>query len=219
MNAAALLTDNLRQTVRSGRIEKTRLPLCPDISLYLISSDYPTGPLDYDEMIAIINAPAYWAFCWASGQVLARYILANKGDYAGKTVVDFGSGSGVVAIAAAMAGAARTIACDIDPDAITASRANAALNNVELETLDDIVNLSEQADIIIAADVLYDRDNLPWLEKLPQLAERVLIADSRVKDVELHGYQVLDCVVATTIPDLDELKEFNQVKVYTPRVT
>ncbi|MBD3647338.1 MAG: methyltransferase type 12, partial [Pseudomonadales bacterium] len=86
--SAASLTKNLRKTVRSGRIERTRLPLCPDISLYLISSDYPRGPLDYDEMISILNAPAYWAFCWASGQVLAGHILRNEADYAVKTVVD-----------------------------------------------------------------------------------------------------------------------------------
>lgn len=214
MNSPSTLAANLERTVRSGRLVETPLPLCPEISLHLISSDYPRGRLDYDEMIAIINAPAYWAFCWASGQVLARHILMNRHHYTGKTVLDFGAGSGVVAIAAAMAGAARVIACDNDADALAACIANARLNNVTLDTLDDIETLSERPDCIIAADVLYDRDNLQWLDQLPRLADKIIVADSRVKDVEIHGYRLVDTREATTIPDLDELEEFNQVKIY-----
>lgn len=215
MNLPSSLTTRLRRTVRSGRLEETSLPLCPEISLHLISSDYPRGRLDYDEMIAIINSPAYWAFCWASGQVLARHILMNRNDYTGKTVLDFGAGSGVVAIAAAMAGAKKVIACDNDPDALAACIANARLNDVNLEILDDIDTLSESPDKIIAADVLYDRENLIWLERLPVITDNVLVADSRVKDVEIHGYTLLETATATTLPDLDELEEFNQVRIYT----
>lgn len=209
------LTENLKRTVRSGHLVKTRLPLCPEIALHLIAPDYPRGRLDYDEMIAIINAPAYWAFCWASGQVLARYLLQNQEEFVGKTVVDFGAGSGVVAIAAIMAGAARVIACDNDPDALEACIANGRLNNITLETLDDINKLSETVDYIIAADVLYDRDNLVWLEHLPNLCHTVIVADSRVKDVSLHGYKGVETATATTVPDLDELEAFNQVTIYT----
>lgn len=209
------LTTNLKRTVRSGHLVKTRLPLCPEITLRLIAPDYPRGRLDYEEMIAIINAPAYWAFCWASGQVLARHLLRNQDEFVGRTVLDFGAGSGVVAIAAALAGASRVIACDNDPDALEASIANARLNNVTLETLDDIGKLSETIDYIIAADVLYDRDNLVWLERLPKLCDWVIVADSRVKDASIHGYSRVETAIATTIPDLNELEEFNQVTIYT----
>lgn len=208
------LQHNLRRTISVGEIRATRLPLAPEISLYLIGADYPRGRLPHDEMIAIMNQPAYWAFCWASGQVLARHIIDHPASVAGKTVLDFGAGSGVVAIAAAMAGAARVIACDNDPMALDASLANAALNDIRLEPLANVDDLSGAVDVAIAADVLYDRDNMDWLDRLPRLARDVLVADSRVKDVTVFGYELIGRRTATTIPDLDELEEFNDVRLY-----
>jgi predicted nicotinamide N-methyase len=208
------LSDNLHETVSTGHLQITPLPLCPQISLYLLTQNYPKGPLDYDEMMAIMNTPAYWAFCWASGQVLAKYILDNPHEFQDKQVMDFGSGSGVVAIAAKLAGARSVIACDIDPHALAASQANAELNSVVIELLDDVNALDHPVDVIIAADVLYDRENFPWIEKLPSLANNVLIADSRVKTNYLQGYEILDRTTATTWPDLDESREFTDVRIY-----
>lgn len=210
-----LLTRNLTQTVKSGSLEETQLPLRPDIQLYLISANYPKGELPQDEMLAIIEKPAYWAFCWASGQVLADYLVRFPDLCAGKSVLDLGAGSGVVAVAAAKAGASRVIACDIDAHALDACRANATLNGVEIELLDNLEGCTEKVDLLIAADVLYDRDNLPWLETLNQYAEEILIADSRIRDKNLFSnYQLIDELKATTIPDLDELKEFGDVSIY-----
>ncbi len=204
----------LRRTISQGKLVETALPLCPDISLHLLSPDYPRGKLDQEEVLTIMDSPAYWAFCWASGQVLAKFVLANPSRFKDKTVLDFGSGSGVVAIAAAMVGAKQVIACDKDPDALIAGHQNARLNKVTLSYLDDITHLDQQMDMIIAADLLYDRDNLRWLDKLPTMANEILIADSRVKNIELHGYKKMARITATTIPDLDEYREFNDVKVY-----
>lgn len=206
--------DNLRATVPDGNIAPTRLPLVPEVSLYLLQADYPRGPMPSDAMIAIMNAPAYWAFCWASGQVLARYILDHPHQFTDRIVLDFGCGSGVIGIAAALAGARRVIACDIDPKALTATRANGGLNGVELDLLDDVKRIDCDPDIAIAADVLYDRDNLPWLERLPEIANEVLIADSRIKTVELHGYTSVFRETISTLPDLDELREYSNVTVY-----
>ena len=208
------LTQNLRQTLSQGEIRATALPLAPEISLLLIGDDYPRGRLPHDEMIAIMNRPAYWAFCWASGQVLARYLIDHPQEVAGKTVLDFGAGSGVVAIAARLAGAGRVIACDNDPMAIDATFANARLNGVDIEVVDDIDAIEGHIDVAIAADVLYDRDNMGWLDRLPALASEVLLADSRVKDVQVYGYEPIGRQTATTIPDLDELAEFNDVRLY-----
>ncbi len=208
------LQNHLRETVSEGTLYPTALPLCPEVKLYLLGDDYPRGRLDYDEMMAIINAPAYWAFCWASGQVLARYILQNPGRFRGKRIIDFGAGSGVVGVAAKLAGAAKVIACDIDPSALLACEANANLNQVEIALLADIYELEEKADWIIAADVLYDRENFPFISELPNMADKVLIADSRVKEDKLGDYEIVNRVTATTIPDLDEFKEFNDVRVY-----
>ena len=209
-----ILETNLKRTIKSGKLVVTSLPLCPAISLYLLTDDYPTGRLEHDEMLTIMSSPAYWAFCWASGQVLGRHILDQKSNYKNKRILDFGSGSGVVAIAAAMAGAARVIACDNDPHALEACKSNAELNGVDITLLSDIEDLEEPLDMIIASDVLYDRDNMPWLDILPKLADEVVIADSRVKNIEIHGYEIIDRITTTTIPDLDEFREFSRVKVY-----
>jgi predicted nicotinamide N-methyase len=209
-----VLEDNLRHTISAGELRETRLPLCPDISLFLLSPDYPKGKLDQDEMLAIINSPAYWAFCWASGQVLGKHILDHPREYRAKRILDFGSGSGVVAIAAALVGARHVIACDNDPHALAACATNARLNHVSIDLLEDIEKLQEPLDMVIASDVLYDRDNMSMLESLPRLAADVVIADSRVKNIEIHGYEMIGRTSATTIPDLDEYREFNDVKIY-----
>ncbi len=192
--------------------------MCPDIYLYLLSEDYPKGPLPHEEMLAIMNTPAYWTFCWASGQVLAAYILDNPDSVSGKTVLDLGAGSGVVAVAAMKAGAAKAIACDIDPQALDASAANAELNGVAIDLLDDLAQAPAGIDLIIAADVLYDRENLPLVDAVRKIAPEIIIGDSRVRDHNVfHEYDLLVEVTATTIPDLDELKEFGEVKIYRSR--
>ncbi len=161
-----------------------------------------------------MNRPAYWAFCWASGQVLAHFIMQHRELVKGKQVLDLGCGSGVVGIAAALKGAKAVIACDNDPDALIAAEANARTNGVKLQLLADLSELSGHIDMVIAADVLYDRDNLPLLNALPGIASEVIVADSRIKNIPLYGYEKIFSSSATTIPDLDEFREFNQVKVY-----
>lgn len=153
-------------------------------------------------------------FCWASGQVLARYILDNPRWVKGKRVLDFGCGSGVVAVAAALAGAEEVIACDIDPLAIEATRINAQLNNVSLTLSDDYFEIAGDIDMIIVADVLYDRENFVWLQRFLRRAPRVLIADSRVKDFDHPPYRLIDQRESYTMPDLDESAEFRDVRIY-----
>ena len=212
------LTHNLNQTIKAATLKLTPLPLCPDISLYLISEDYPKGRLPDEEMLVILNQPAYWAFCWASGQVLARYLLEHPALCQGKTVLDLGAGSGVVAIAAAKAGAASVIACDLDPQALDASRINGKANQADIGLLDNLEKHAGKVDLLIAADVLYDRENIPWLERLGGYANEVLIADSRIRDRSVfRDYELIGETSATTIPDLDEQQEFGQVSIYYRR--
>jgi predicted nicotinamide N-methyase len=210
-----LLTKNLNETITTGSLALTPLPLCPEISLYLISADYPRGRLPDEEMHAIMNRPAYWAFCWASGQVLAAHLIKHPEICRNKTVMDLGAGSGVVAIAAALSGAASVIACDLDKHALDACVVNAKANHVELGTLEDLERCVDKVDLLIAADVLYDRENIPWLERLGNYANEVLIADSRIRDESVFkGFEKIGDISATTIPDLDELKEFGDVTIY-----
>ena len=214
MNTASNLDKNLKKTLSKGRIALTRPLGCPDIKLHLFDPCVLTGPLSHDDTQAVIAAPAYWSFCWASGQVLAQYILDNPRQVANKVVVDVGSGSGVVAIAAALAGAKKVYACDSDDDALHAAKINAQENNVELLFADNLDKIKEPIDIITAADLLYDKDNLPLLKKFSTIAKHVLLADSRIKTLPTNHYQLECTVEARTWPDLNEFEEFNQVRIY-----
>lgn len=185
-----------------------------DIQLYLMNKDYPQDKLPQEAALKLMEQPYYWAFCWASGLVLSRYLIANPGFVQGKRVVDFGCGSGVVAIAAAKAGAVEVIACDIDPLARLATEENARLNHVTLSISDDFDTIVEPVDIIVVADVLYDRDNFPWLSQFLARAEQVLVADSRVKNFDYPCYRQLDRQQGCTMPDLDESQEFRDVRIY-----
>lgn len=208
------LTKLLQQVLPIARVEIMALPLAPSIELYLVNKDFPQHELSQDDILAVLEAPAYWAFCWASGHVLAQFIL-NKPEWVkGKRVVDFGSGSGVVAIAAAISGADKVIACDIDPDALVATQANAHHNNVELTLCSDFNNIEEDFDIIIVADVLYDKANLVWLQTFIERAREVLVADSRVKNFDYPPYKLIDQCDGTTVPDMDEFDEFRDVRIY-----
>lgn len=103
--------------------------------------------------------PPYWAFAWAGGQALARFLLDTPGLVAGKSVVDLGSGSGLTAIAALRAGAARVLAADIDVLALAAVRLNAALNGVALDvTSDDLLaHAPGLVDVVLVGDLFYER--------------------------------------------------------------
>lgn len=208
------LSKSLTAIIPQASLETFLLDTKPKIELSLINADYPKGRLPDEIALKLMENPLYWAFCWASGAVLAQYILNNKNEFTGKRVIDFGSGSGVVAIAATLAGAREVIACDIDPLALDAARHNAELNGVSLTYRQDFEVINGQIDIIIAADVLYDRDNYPWLEKFSQRAQNVLIADSRVKNFNFPTYQLVETQDACTLPDLDESEEFRTVRIY-----
>lgn len=205
---------NLKQTLPHGELKRTPLPLIPDLTLWLINPVVMDARLSEETISAVFEEPAYWSFCWASGQALARYLLDNPALVAGKTVLDFGCGSGVAAIASARAGASRVIACDLDAYARDATLANAQLNGVQLELLDDLFALDEPADVLLAADVLYDWDNKPLIPVFREKAKRVIIADSRVRNFNEPGYRHTGSMQAVTLPDLGEFEEFKTVNFY-----
>ena len=136
---------------------------------------------------------------------LARWLLDQPQWVADKCVVDLGSGSGVAAIAAALAGAARVIACDTDTHARLATRVNAALNNVTIEVTD---TLPQSCDVLLMADVLYDKQNLGLLQLAQDHADEVLVADSRVTTLPDPGYAEITTINALTYPNLGEFDEF-----------
>jgi len=191
------------------------MPLTPEIQLYLLNQDYPQHSLTREETQALMNEPPFWSFCWSSGQVLARWIMERKEFVKGRAVLDFGTGSGIVAVAAARAGARKVLACDIDPVSLEAVKANAELNQVEIAVSKDFESAAgEGLDVILAADVLYDADIFPFVKRFPELASDVLLADSRVRDLVLEPYRKIGQGQAVTCPDLHEPEEYRQVSIY-----
>ena len=209
------LNNCIKNMLPDAYLSKQSLPQCTDIKLWLVDPTPMQRRFSQDEILAIQAYPAYWAFCWASGQVLARYILDNPELVRNKRVMDFGAGSGVVAIACAMAGAKQVIACDIDPDALLSCQENATLNNVDYELHGDLFEFDQELDLLIAADVLYDKANLPLLNIFLEKAPEVLVADSRVKNFDFPPYQAIGRIDSFTVPDLDELDEFRLVNLYS----
>ena len=214
MTALAYLEGKLRRVLGSARLDAVPLPGCQELSLYLLNADFSSEALTPEECEAAMHMPCYWIFCWASGQVLARYILDHPALVRGRAVVDFGAGSGVVAIACALAGARVVYACDVDEDSRLACAVNASLNGVTLHPVATLDEIPEPVDLLTVADVLYDRDNLPLLPCFLAAAPRVLLADSRLREMPDPAYRRLGEWPSATWPDLDEHAEFRRVRVY-----
>lgn len=157
-------------------------PHVPEIRLHLADEAHELWLKTEEELAEIGLPPPFWAFAWAGGQGLARYILDHPDIVAGKRVLDFATGSGLVAIAAKMAGAAKVVAADIDPWTETAVRLNAGLNAVEVDfTAADLIGGKVEADILLAGDVFYDSGFataiVPWFEALSRQGITVLVGD------------------------------------------
>ena len=208
------LEKQMRRTLSKSRLRYTAPPYCTAIELALFDPEVLEGPIPHEEAQAIVAEPAYWSFCWASGQVLAAFILENPERVKRKVVADIGCGSGVVAIAASMAGAREVWACDIDDDALHAAQVNAQHNNVTLKYTKQLCDIPSKLDVISAADVLYDRDNHHLLDQWCSAADTVLLADSRMKQIPSEQFTCLDTFEARTWPDLNEFEEFNKVRIY-----
>lgn len=158
-------------------------PLCPGLKLHLATHVTPLWEATEASLAESGLAPPYWAFAWPGGQAIARYVLDHPDRVRGKTVLDFAAGSGLGAIAAAWAGAARVAAAEIDPFARAALRLNAAANGVAIDILADDVLEDVGADwpVVLAGDVCYERPMaekvFAWLRGITGRGGLVLMAD------------------------------------------
>ncbi|MDP3524153.1 MAG: 50S ribosomal protein L11 methyltransferase, partial [Hoeflea sp.] len=157
-------------------------PHVPEIRLHLADEAHELWLKTEEDLDALGLPPPFWAFAWAGGQGLARFLIDTPDLVAGKTVLDFASGSGLVAIAAFLASAAKVTAADIDPWAATAARLNAAENGVAFAfRQSDLIGADEGWDIVLAGDVFYDRAMAdlvwPWLTALARRGATVLVGD------------------------------------------
>ncbi|MGO4284289.1 class I SAM-dependent methyltransferase [Bosea sp. TAB14] len=158
------------------------VPYAPEIALHVAEEATELWQKTEDELAVIGLPPPFWAFAWAGGQALARYLLDHREIVAGRRMLDFASGSGLVAIAARKAGAASVEACDIDAFAATAIGLNAQANGVAVTArLEDLIGHDEGWEVICAGDVCYERAMaeavIGWLGALVQRGATVLIGD------------------------------------------
>lgn len=168
-------------------LANTRLlpvPHAPEIQLRVADEATALWQRTEDELEEIGLPPPYWAFAWAGGQALARYLLDHPGPVADRRVVDFASGSGLCAIAAAKAGARLVLASDLDPFAQRAIPLNAVANGVAdriAVTGANLLDNGPDCDVVLAADVFYERDLAAavtaWLVRARDRGCTVLIGD------------------------------------------
>jgi predicted nicotinamide N-methyase len=157
-------------------------PHVPEIELHLADEAHDLWHRTEEELQEIGLEPPFWAFAWAGGQGLARYVLDHPDCVRGRRVLDFATGSGLVAIAAAKAGAAHVAAADIDPFCEPAVALNAALNGVSIAyEPGDLVGKPADADVLLAGDVFFDREMsaalIPWFETLNASGVTILVGD------------------------------------------
>lgn len=160
-----------------------RVPLVPEVQLNLAYEAVPLWQKTEEELGEMGLPPPFWAFAWAGGQALARYVLDHADEVIGKRVVDLASGSGLVGIAAVMAGASHVLAADIDCFAVQAIGLNSQVNKVQVDVTGDdlLVGSPPLVDTILVGDLFYERGLaerlLVWLETARANGTQVLIGD------------------------------------------
>lgn len=185
-------------------------PLVPEIALHLASEVTPLWQATEATLEKTQLPPPYWAFAWAGGQALARYILDHPSVVEGRAVLDFGAGSGLVAIAAMQAGARRVTAAEIDPFAAAAIALNADLNQVavEIETADVIGRMPAPWEIVLVGDMCYERplaERLTaWLCDLARGGAIVLLGDPGRAYLPKEGLTAIARYTVPTPLDLED---------------
>jgi len=187
-------------------------PLVPEITLHLATEITPIWQATEAWLRARDIEPPFWAFAWPGGQATARLLLDEPGRVAGRRVLDFAAGCGIAAIAAALSGAARVEAAEIDPLARAAIRLNAALNGVLLDTPEgDVVGTPCRWDVILAGDVCYEAPMtahiLPWLRAMAAAGAEVLLADPGRAYLPREGLAPLARLVVPTTLELEDRTE------------
>ncbi len=157
-------------------------PLTPELRFHLADETLPIWEKTEEALGRIGLPPPFWAFAWAGGQALARYVMDAPVTVAGLRVLDFACGCAIAGVGAAKAGAARVEASEIDPFAVAAARANAGLNQVRLEAEEiDLVGEDRGWDVVLAGDVFYEGPggarSADWLSSLHERGAMVLIGD------------------------------------------
>ncbi|WP_446698694.1 class I SAM-dependent methyltransferase [Aquabacter sp. L1I39] len=203
---------------------ETRLrpvPLVPEISLHVADEAVPLWHRTEEELGEMGLPPPFWAFAWAGGQALARHVLDHPDLVEGRSVLDFASGSGLVGIAAAKAGARVVTCADIDPFALAAIGLNGAANDAVLEGRQvDLIGTDEGWETVLAGDICYERDLaarvFDWLLTLSARGAIVLIGDPGRSYLPKDRLEQLDVYSVPVTRELEDM-EIKRTAVWRPR--
>ena len=190
-------------------------PHVPELTLHLADEAHELWLKTEDELAEIGLPPPFWAFAWAGGQALARYVLDNPEIVAGRRVLDVATGSGLVAIAAVRAGAAQVAANDIDPFCAAAVLLNGRANGAAGVRFvgGDIVGADDGWDVVLAGDVFYSKPMaeafLGWFRTLAARGAQVLVGDpgrSYLPKAELEPLRTYQVPVTRDLEDAEVKK-------------
>ena len=208
------MTPDQRRTFIADHTTIGPAPFVPEVRLHmggLAMSLWEAAALA-DERLPV--PPPYWAWPWAGGQALARYVLDGPDVVRGRRVADIGSGGGIVAIAAALAGAAHVVAIDIEPYAVEACRLNAMANGIDtvVEARQaDPVGSDDGWDVVLAGDVWYEAELAaymePWLRRLAARGAEVLTGDLGRAYLPAAGLSELARYTVPTLVDLEDVTQ------------
>ena len=205
--------NNLQQHLNDlfgGHGAFTALPDIP-LELFLLDESSCDSPFSPEQVDRIWQNMPYWAFVWSSGAALARYVLDTPEAVQGKRLLDFGSGSGVVGLAALKAGAASVVLCDIDDLALKAGRLNAERNGLEIETCRSVDEAD--FDMLVVGDILYDTRNHGLAQTLFDQGKPLLWAESQAQTKLAHQGPVAR-YEGETMPNIGGFDEHKQIHIY-----
>ncbi len=204
----------LEQSLRLPQAKLQPIELLPeDIKLYLLALANANLKLDPQQIAHFWQQLPYWAFAWAGGRALATFLSENPQHVKNKRVLDFGSGSGIVAIAAAKAGAKEVWVADLDQNALIAVQLNAQLNNVQIKTVEN--SLWPEVDILLASDVLYDISSSDDLQTLMLTIPEWLLAERRFVKPSFVELQCLQEYITSTLPTIDDFDQNLSIEIYS----
>lgn len=195
--------------------------MVPEVSLHVADEAVPLWHRTEEELGQMGLPPPFWAFAWAGGQALARFILDAPERVAGRSVLDFASGSGLVGIAAARAGARVVTCADIDRFSLAAIGVNAAANGVALVPCgEDLIGRDEGWEVILAGDICYERDLaarvFDWLLALRARGAEVLIGDPGRSYLPKDRLEKLSEYGVPVTRELEDM-EIKRTSVWRPR--
>lgn len=198
-----------RERVERNTVPAT-LPILPEMRLRLVTEGSPLWRASEATLKQLGLVDPYWAYAWAGGQGVARHVLNHPELVAGKRVLDFATGCGLVALAAKMAGAATVVASEIDAVAVESAMLNAALNDVTIEVVhaDLIDDPCNAYDVILAGDIFFETKLaarcMRWFGELARNGKLVLIGDPGRHHLPKQGLERRARFSLPVNPELDD---------------